>query len=121
MRSSVWRQNDRPNEPIRYVSVRKLRGSNFLSGDHVYRITAGGLVVFPRLADLPRRPTDVSPAEAGDRVSTGIAALDEALEDGLLVRFDHPHRRAVGRREEPLMGVRFVFAGAALRGAVGSS
>ena len=37
---------------IRYLSVRKLRGSDFLSGDHVYRITAGGLVVFPRLADL---------------------------------------------------------------------
>ena len=37
---------------IRYLSVRKLRGSNFLSGDHVYRISAGGLVVFPRLADL---------------------------------------------------------------------
>ena len=64
---------------IRFLGVRKLRGSNFLSGDHVYRATAHGLEVFPRLAD----PFDSSeyplPAE---RVSTGIAALDDALEDG---------------------------------------
>ena len=47
---------------IRYVSVRKLRGSNFLSGDHVYRITAGGLVVFP----TTRRPArDRGPSPAG--------------------------------------------------------
>src|SRR4051794_28235173 len=36
----------------RYLSVRKWRGSDFLAGDRVYRITAGGLVVFPRLADV---------------------------------------------------------------------
>ena len=63
----------------RYLSVRKLRGSDFRSGDHVYRITAGGLVVFPRLAD----DRDITPYEAaGERVSTGIAALDDTLEDG---------------------------------------
>ena len=57
---------------IRYLSVRKLRGSDFLSGDHVYRITAGGLVVFPRLADLRDGATYDT---INDRVSTGIAAL----------------------------------------------
>ena len=49
----------------RYLSVRKLRGSDFRSGDHVYRITAGGLVVFPRLADV--RDTTAYEA-AGERV-----------------------------------------------------
>jgi len=63
----------------RFLSVRKLRGSDFLSGDHAYRITADGLVVFPRLAD----PRDTgSPMAVGERRSTGIAALDESLENG---------------------------------------
>lgn len=63
----------------RLLSVRKLRGSDFLSGDHLYRITTGGLLVFPRLADA----RDGGPYPSDDRrVSTGVAALDEALEDG---------------------------------------
>lgn len=64
---------------IRLLSVRKLRGSDFLSGDHVYRITPRGLSVFPRLAD-PRDAGVYAPSE--ERVSTGVAALDDALEDG---------------------------------------
>jgi circadian clock protein KaiC len=64
---------------IRYLSVRKLRGGDFLSGDHAYRLTSGGLKVFPRFAD----PRDTSEQVLSDeRASTGIAALDEALEDG---------------------------------------
>lgn len=63
----------------RYVSVRKHRGSDFLSGDHVYRVTEHGLDVFPRLAD----PIDPAPyATSEKRISTGVPALDEALEDG---------------------------------------
>ena len=94
----------------RYLSVRKLRGSDFRSGDHVYRITAGGLIVFPRLADV----RDAAPYEAaGERVSTGIAALDEALEDGYwsgsTTLIAGPS--GVGKT---LMGLHFVFAGAAL-------
>ena len=94
----------------RYLSVRKLRGSDFRSGDHVYRITAGGLVVFPRLAD----DRDITPYEAaGERVSTGIAALDDALEDGYwsgsTTLIAGPS--GVGKT---LMGLHFVFAGAAL-------
>jgi hypothetical protein len=58
---------------IRYLSARKLRSSDFLSDDHVYRITAGGLV-FPRLADVR---DDNAFSAVGERVSTGIAALDE--------------------------------------------
>jgi circadian clock protein KaiC len=63
----------------RLLTVRKLRGSDFLSGDHLYRITAQGLQVFPRLADP--RDTGSYPAH-GQRVSTGVPALDESLEDG---------------------------------------
>jgi len=95
----------------RYLSVRKLRGSDFRSGDHVYRITAGGLVVFPRLADV-RETTSYE--AAGERVSTGIAALDETLEDGYwsgsTTLIAGPS--GVGKT---LMGLHFVFAGAAKR------
>jgi circadian clock protein KaiC len=94
----------------RYLSVRKLRGSDFRSGDHVYRITAGGLVVFPRLADV----RDSDPYETtGDRVTTGIAALDDALEDGYWSGSTTLIAGPSGAGKT-LMGLHFVFAGAAV-------
>jgi circadian clock protein KaiC len=63
----------------RVLEVRKLRGSNYLSGQHSYRISTAGLRVFPRLADT----VDTSNYDLGvERVSTGIEALDEMLSDG---------------------------------------
>ncbi|HEY7627880.1 MAG TPA: ATPase domain-containing protein [Ilumatobacteraceae bacterium] len=94
---------------IRYVSVRKLRGSGFLSGDHVYRITAEGLVVFPRLADL--RESGGYDATA-DRVSTGIAALDDALEEGYWSGSTTLIAGPSGAGKT-IMSLHFVFAGAA--------
>jgi circadian clock protein KaiC len=94
---------------IRYLSVRKLRGSDFLSGDHVYRISAGGLVIFPRFADL-RDDVEVPPA--GARVSTGIAALDDALEEGFWPGSTTLIAGPSGAGKT-LMGLHFVFAGAA--------
>ena len=94
---------------IRYLSVRKLRGSDFLSGDHVYRITAGGLVVFPRLADLR---DDVAYPSTGERVSSGIAALDDALEEGYWSGSTTLIAGPSGAGKS-LMGLHFVFAGAA--------
>jgi circadian clock protein KaiC len=92
----------------RYLSVRKLRGSGFLSGDHVYRITSGGLVVFPRLADLR---DDVEYSPAAERLSSGIAALDEALEEG----YWSGSTTLIGGPSgagKSLMGLHFVYAGA---------
>ncbi|HEY2550611.1 MAG TPA: ATPase domain-containing protein [Streptosporangiaceae bacterium] len=71
-------------EPIgqreaRFLQVRKLRGSTFRSGQHSYRLTAGGLRLFPRLADAPAG----NHYALGDiRVSSGISALDDMLDDG---------------------------------------
>jgi circadian clock protein KaiC len=94
----------------RYLSVGKLRGSDFRSGDHVYRITAGGLVVFPRLADV----RDMTPYDGNDeRVTTGIAALDDALEDGYWSGSTTLIAGPSGAGKT-LMGLHFVFAGAAL-------
>jgi circadian clock protein KaiC len=91
----------------RYVSVRKLRGSDFLSGDHVYRVTDNGLNVFPRLAD----PTDRSTyAPVEERVSTGVPALDESLEDGYWMGSTTlvVGPSGVGKT---LMGLHFLFEG----------
>ena len=64
---------------VRVLQVLKLRGSAYRSGEHLYRVTADGLQVFPRLAEIrDTTPYDLS----GGRTATGIAALDELLEDG---------------------------------------
>jgi circadian clock protein KaiC len=63
----------------RWLRIMKLRGSDFAPGQHAYRLSADGLDVFPRLADVP----DVGGyAFNGHRVSSGIAALDAMLADG---------------------------------------
>lgn len=94
----------------RLLSVRKLRGSDYLSGDHLYRITARGLQVFPRLADPRDQGTYPT---AGQRVSTGVSALDEALEDGYwpgsTTLVAGPS--GVGKT---LMGLHFIFGGGRL-------
>jgi circadian clock protein KaiC len=65
---------------MRYLKVRKLRGSGFLSGGHAYRLGADGLHLFPRLADVP---TQTSYLLGDQRITSGVAALDEMLEGGL--------------------------------------
>jgi circadian clock protein KaiC len=59
--------------------VLKLRGSGFLSGGHAYRLSEGGMEVFPRLADPVDPSAYTMPAQ---RISSGIAALDAMLADG---------------------------------------
>jgi circadian clock protein KaiC len=93
---------------IRYISVRKLRGGDFLSGDHAYRLTAGGLNVFPRFAD-PHDGSDHVTSE--ERASTGIAALDDALEDGYWRGSTTLIAGPTGAGKT-LMGLHFLYAGA---------
>jgi circadian clock protein KaiC len=71
---------ERVNERnLRLIRVAKLRGSDFRSGRHAYRLSAVGITVFPRLAD----PVSRSDYGFGDeRISTGIAPLDRMLTDG---------------------------------------
>jgi len=63
----------------RFLQVRKLRGSGFRSGQHAYRLTPGGLRLFPRLADLPLSE-EYSLGQI--RMSSGITALDDMLAEG---------------------------------------
>jgi circadian clock protein KaiC len=103
----------------RYVSCHKHRGSDYLSGDHVYRLTPAGLKIFPRLAD--RRDTEVDTrvdvpaphaiATFDTRASTGIAALDDALEDGYWPGSTTLIAGPTGAGKT-LMGLHFIYAGA---------
>ncbi|HYD50778.1 MAG TPA: ATPase domain-containing protein [Terriglobales bacterium] len=62
----------------RRVSITKLRGVQFRGGFHDYIIERGGLVVFPRLVAAEHR-ADIT----GEKISTGVAALDTLLGGGL--------------------------------------
>jgi len=63
----------------RFLEVKKLRGSSFRSGQHAYRLTANGLRLFPRLADVL---IDRDYLMGDTRLSSGISALDQMLADG---------------------------------------
>jgi len=92
----------------RHIEVVKMRGSVYPAGRHAYKITDSGIDVFPRVAD----PLNVSSYEQNtDRVSTGIPALDDLIEDGywagaatLIVG-----PTGIGKT---LMGLHFLFRGA---------
>jgi circadian clock protein KaiC len=91
----------------RYLRVLKLRGSDFASGLHGYRLSEDGIDVFPRLAD----PIDVtSYGLDGPRRSSGIPALDEMLADGY---WPGASTLCIGPSGcgKTLMGLHFVFNG----------
>ena len=62
--------------------IHKLRGSNYLEGQHSYRITGDGLTVFPRIEALYVMPTrrDAPPQT---HVLSGVAAFDAMLGGGI--------------------------------------
>jgi circadian clock protein KaiC len=94
---------------IRHLEVLKLRGSGFMSGEHAYRIARDGLHVFPRLAEsLPTQPYTLQP----ERISSGIAAIDQMLADGYRSGTATMVAGPSGSGKT-LMGLHFIFNGAA--------
>ena len=92
----------------RVFEVIKLRGSDYLSGRHAYRISATGLSAFPRLADT----VDASNYDLGaERASTGIDALDQMLTDGYWPGSSTLCAGPSGIGKT-LMGLHFIVAGA---------
>jgi circadian clock protein KaiC len=65
---------------MRYLEVRKLRGSGFRSGQHGYRLSGQGLHLFPRLADVP---AGAAYSLGAQRLTSGVPALDTMLAGGL--------------------------------------
>ena len=95
-------------QELRALQVLKLRGSRFLSGKHAYRLSEGGVEVFPRLAD------PVDPAAytmAAERISSGIPALDAMLGDGYWPGAATLVAGPTGSGKT-LMGLHFVVSGA---------
>jgi circadian clock protein KaiC len=94
---------------LRVLQVLKLRGGDFLTGEHAYKITAAGLTVFPRLADIH----DNSRYELRQgRAESGIAALDDLLGhrgywEGATTLVTGPS--GIGKT---LMGLHFLYHGA---------
>jgi circadian clock protein KaiC len=92
----------------RVVQVLKLRGGDFLSGMHAYRISANGIAAYPRLAD----PAIEASYDLGrQRRSSGIQALDEMLADGYWPGASTLIAGPTGAGKT-LMGLHFVFNGA---------
>jgi circadian clock protein KaiC len=93
----------------RELEILKLRGSDFLSGRHAYRLASTGVDVFPRLADSLDNGTYEFSSE---RQSTGIAALDALLADGYLPGTSILVGGPTGAGKT-LMGLHFIFNGLA--------
>jgi circadian clock protein KaiC len=93
---------------IRFLSVRKLRGSGFRSGQHAYRLSSAGLHLFPRLADTQ---IDAGYQFDGTRMSSGIPALDALLADGYWPGAATLVAGPTGSGKT-LMGLHFIFDGA---------
>ncbi|HEY8471547.1 MAG TPA: ATPase domain-containing protein [Natronosporangium sp.] len=99
--------NEEGERSARALRVRKLRGGDFLSGQHAYRITSDGIAAYPRLAD-PAGEADYALSSA--RISSGIQALDEMLHDGYWPGASTLVAGPTGAGKT-LMGLHFVFSG----------
>lgn len=93
----------------RHLEVSKMRGGTFASGQHGYRISEHGIDAFPRIAD-PLDPTSHSLDEV--RISTGIKALDDLLQDGYWRGASTLVAGPTGSGKT-LMGLHFIYAGLA--------
>lgn len=78
-------QNMHRNSMVRKIQVMKMRGQGHTSGLHTFRINEDGLTIFPR-AVLPPESTGKSasrPFTSSQRLSMGVAGLDEMMGGGL--------------------------------------
>lgn len=66
----------------RELEVRKLRGTDALRGRHSFRITDGGIVVYPRIEALLARPS-ADEEWSDERCATGVNQLDAMLGGGI--------------------------------------
>ena len=92
----------------RFLHIRKLRGSGFLSGLHGYRLTSHGLRLFPRLADIT--PDGGYPL-GGRRITTGIGGLDAMMGGGLWPGSATMVAGPSGSGKT-IMGLHFIYGGA---------
>ena len=94
---------------LRLIEMTKLRGSDFRSGRHTYRLSTDGITVFPRLADPAGEKTY---RLSQDRISSGIASLDTMLSGGYWPGSSTLVAGPSGAGKT-LMALHFIFSGAA--------
>jgi circadian clock protein KaiC len=68
------------NASVRKLQAVKMRGRASIPGLHPFRISADGIRVFPRIGEVPARP---EARRSSERLSTGIAGLDEMMGGGI--------------------------------------
>lgn len=66
----------------RWLRVAKLRGSNYLNGQHRFAISNKGITIFPRIESIH---TALEPSwnESDERLAFGIPGLDDMIRGGL--------------------------------------
>jgi circadian clock protein KaiC len=104
---STLRQGSRE---MRLFQVLKLRGSDFRSGQHTYRIGFDGLRLFPRLG-ATGNVADYTAEQK--RLSSGVAALDAMLDEGYWGGASTLIAGPSGAGKT-LLGLHFIFKGAEL-------
>ena len=67
------------NSVVRKLQVLKVRGQAFMPGLHTFRITDGGVQVFPRIPEQQGQRRAAAPV----RLGTGVPGLDEMLGGGI--------------------------------------
>lgn len=70
------------NSVVRKMHIVKMRGQAQIPGLHTARITDDGMSVFPRLLK-PESEQAAARGPTRDRLSTGVAALDEMMNGGI--------------------------------------
>jgi len=69
-------------QSLRYIEVKKFRGSDFIDGRHAMDISASGVSVYPRLESIYGEPTVDDDGEPSPKISTGVANLDTLVNGG---------------------------------------
>lgn len=93
----------------RTLRIIKLRGVSYLSGEHSFAINRSGICVFPRQEALFRAPAYRATEE---RVSTGIAGLDQMMHGGPIRASSTLIAGAAGTGKT-VLSLHFLAAGAA--------
>ena len=92
----------------RVLQISKLRGGDFRSGRHTYRLSSAGISCFPRLADaIDPDSYLLSPV----RLDSGVTGLDGMLEEGFTGGTSTLVAGPAGAGKT-LLGLHYIFAGA---------
>jgi len=98
----------------RYLEVLKMRGGDYMSGKHLFKITENGIELFPRKFVAAGE----SFALGVTRVPTGISELDNLLEGGYREKSVIAVTGSAGTGKT-LLGLQFICDGAQSRGEPG--